>query len=93
MKAKTRVVTAAKELYETYANYSRRVLNIPVVPAYPSVTWKAGNTKEGARGTWIIDGREYPGTVDQVVAHFQERTVYWEDKLRRKSEPVIKAGA
>lgn len=90
MKAKTRIITACKQMYDEYTNYSRVVLNIPVIPNYPKVEWKAGNNPDGTHGTWIVDGRSYPGSVDEVEAHFRERTTYWFEKTRRHSEPAPK---
>ena len=69
-------------MYDAYTDYSRKVLNIPVIPNYPKVSWKAGNHSNGVGGVWVIDGREYPGTVDQVEAHFKERTDYWIEKVK-----------
>lgn len=90
MKARTRILNAVQEMYAAYAEYSLKVLNIPVVPKYPQITWKAGNTPEGAHGSWVIDGKSYPGDSLLIAAYFQERTVYWEEKTKRKSEPAPK---
>lgn len=92
MKAKTRIIAAAKQMYDEYTDYSRKVLNIPVIPNFPKVEWRAGNNPDGTHGTWIVDGRSYPGSVDQVEAHFLERAAYWMEKTRRKSEPAPKDG-
>jgi hypothetical protein len=80
MKAKTRIVTAAKKMYDAYTDYSRVVLNVPVVPDYPQVTWCAGNRADGGKGTWVVDGREYPGVVGDVEVHFLARAKYWREK-------------
>ncbi len=91
MKAQTRIKAACKTMYDAYVDYSRKVLNIPVIPNIPKVEWRAGNPKDGNAG-WIVDGRLYPGTAEQVVSHFEERTVYWLEKTRRKSEPSVNNG-
>jgi hypothetical protein len=88
MKAKTRIVAAVKACYDSYSDYARKVLYIPVIPPYPKVTWEAGNTPQGSRGRWIIDGHDWPMAADEVVAEFQRRALMWEDKMRRRSDPV-----
>lgn len=88
--AKMRIRAACKSMYEAYAEYSANVLHIPVTTKAPHVDWYPGRTEAGSPGTWVVDNRSYPGTADQVVAHFQERETYWMEKSRRKSEPAAK---
>lgn len=88
--AKSRIKSACKWMYDAYTDYSRIVLNIPVIPKPPHVEWWPGKTDAGSSGTWVVDGRSYPGTADQVVAHFEERANYWIEKSHRKSEPAPK---
>lgn len=84
MKAATRIKIACKSMYDAYTDYSRIVQNIPVIPNVPKVDWMAGNPKDGKAG-WVVDGRLYPVTADQLVAHFEERTAYWQEKIKRVS--------
>ncbi len=89
MKAETRIKGAAKSLYEAYTEYSKTVLNIPVTAKVPKVEWMAGNTKGGNAG-WLVDGSLYPGKAEQVVQHFEQLRNAWEEKTKRKSDPVKK---
>lgn len=75
MKAKTQIEQTVHAAYVAYADYARKVENIPVIPAFPKVSWERGSLKNPNTG-WIIDGRLYPGSAEQVMA-------YW-DKIRAK---------
>lgn len=82
MKAATRIKNAAKSMYDAYTDYSRVVQNVPVIPNIPKVQFMAGNPKDGKAG-WVVDGRLYPVTADQLVAHFEERARYWQERTQR----------
>jgi len=92
VKAQTKVASAVKACYEAYAEYSSKVVHIPVVPPKrPLIIWQAGDQRNGNAG-WLVDGRLHLGTAEDVVKHFNERTEYWIAKTRRKSDPSPKNG-
>lgn len=82
MKAKTQIEQAVKAAYDAYAEYARKVDNMPVIPAFPRVSWERGSLKNPNTG-WIIDGRLYPGTAEQVITHWDRVRVRWEKKTWR----------
>lgn len=83
MKAQTQIEHAVKACYDAYADYARKVENIPVIPSFPKVSWVRGSLKNENTG-WIVDGRLYPGTADEVVNYWNKRTALWLARTRKK---------
>jgi hypothetical protein len=88
MKAQTQIERAVKACYDAYAEYARKVDNIPVIPQFPKVTWVRGSLKNEASG-WLIDGKLYNGTAQEVVSHWNKQTERWTAKLRKKLETPL----
>lgn len=83
MKAQTRIEAAVKACYDAYADYARKVDNMPVIPSFPKVRWERGSLKNSNTGWWV-DGRLYNGTAEEVIAHWDKQTLKWVARLRKK---------
>lgn len=88
MKAKTQIEQAVKACYDAYSDYARKVDNIPVIPSFPKVEWVKGSLKNDASG-WLVDGKLYNGTADQVVAHWNKQTERWHRRIRKALEEQL----
>ncbi len=80
MKAKTQIEQTVHAAYVAYADYARRVDNIPVVPSFPKVSWERGSLKNPNTG-WVVDGTLYPGSAEAVMKHWRKVRAYWLKKM------------
>lgn len=83
MKAKTLIEQSVKACYDAYADYARKVDNIPVIPNFPRVSWERGSLKNPNTGWWV-DGKLYPGSAEQVIKHWTKLRAYWVGRMWKK---------
>lgn len=82
MKAQTAIERAVKACYDAYSDYARKVEGIPVIPTFPKVSWVRGSLQNPETG-WLVDGKLFNGTAEQVVAHWDKQTEKWIRRTRK----------
>lgn len=90
MKAKTQIEQAVLAAYGAYADYCRKVDNVPVTVKFPRVSWERGSLKSENTG-WVVDGRFFPGSAEQVISWWDKQKAKWERRLY-KALPAVYQG-
>jgi hypothetical protein len=73
MKTTTMIKFAVQLCYDAYADYSRIVQDIAVVPPKPVVSFHPGVG-------WQVGGKMYKMTANELINHFGRCANYWTSK-------------